>query len=57
MQQPALGGVYRAHFVPAAVDSPPVAVLRCKMKTLFVVVLLLVTLISQSTAQLSCKGQ
>ena len=36
-------------------DSPSVAVLQCKMRGLFVVVVLIATLVSQGTAQLPCK--
>ena len=36
-------------------DSPSVAVVRCKMKGLFVVMVLIATLVSQSTAQYTCK--
>ena len=36
-------------------DSPSVAVVRCKMRGLLVVVVLIAMLVSQGTAQLSCK--
>ena len=36
-------------------DSPSIAVVRCKMKGLFVVMVLIATLVSQSTAQYTCK--
>ena len=43
------------HACLSCTDSPSVAVVRCKMRDLFVVVVLIATLVSQGTAQLPCK--